>query len=101
MDFAVVSFVTKYQYHRAEKLMSKEERIDLIESAIMDGSDIEMIYLKGKDEKSTRRITPQSIGDMVHMGKKYLGMVAYCHERQEERVFAVARILEMKKVGQG
>lgn len=35
---------------------------------------------------------------MVHMGKKYLGMVAYCHEREEERVFAVARILEMKRV---
>lgn len=35
---------------------------------------------------------------MAHMGKKYLGMVAYCHERGEERVFAVARILEMQKV---
>ncbi len=46
MDFAVVSFVTKYQYHRAEKLMSKDERIELIESAIMENSDIEMIYLK-------------------------------------------------------
>ncbi len=98
MDFSVVSFVTKYQYHRAERLMSKEERIELIESAIMDSVDLEMVYLKGKDEKSTRRVTPESIGDMVHMGKKYLGMVAYCHERQEDRVFAVARILEMKRV---
>lgn len=61
MDFSVVSFVTRYQYHRAEKLMSKEERIELIESAIMESSDIEMVYLKGKDEKSTRKITPMSI----------------------------------------
>lgn len=41
--------------------MSKEERIELIESAIMESSDIEMVYLKGKDEKSTRKITPMSI----------------------------------------
>lgn len=96
MDFTVVSFVTKYQYRIAERAMSKEDRIDFIERAILDVADIEMIYLKGKDEKSNRRVTPKSIGDMVHMGKKYLGMVAYCHARGEERVFAVARILEMK-----
>ena len=98
MDFAIVSFLTRYQYKIAEKNLSREDRILFIEQAIMDGVDIEMIYLKGKDEKSTRRVTPESIGDMAHMGKKYLGMVAYCHERQEERVFAVARILEMKRI---
>lgn len=98
MDYAIVRFLTRYQYRLAERALSKEDRICFIEQAIMDQSDIQMIYLKGKDEKSTRRITPQSIGDMVHMGKKYLGMVAYCHERQEERVFAVARILEMERV---
>ncbi len=98
MDHAIVRFLTRYQYRIAEQQMSKEERINLIESAIMSGEDIDMVYLKGKDEKSNRRITPISIGDMVHMGKKYLGMVAHCHERGEERVFAVARILEMKKI---
>lgn len=98
MDSAIVRFLTRYQYRIAEQQMSREDRIDFIESAIMDGQDIEMVYLKGKDEKSNRRITPISIGDMAHMGKKYLGMVAHCHERGEERVFAVARILEMKKV---
>ena len=100
MDFSVVSFVTKYQYRIAEREMSKEDRIEFIERAIMDQADIDMVYLKGKDEKSTRRVTPKSIGDMVHMGKKYLGMVAYCHAREEERVFAVARILEMRLTGE-
>ena len=61
MDFAVVSFVTKYQYRIAEREMSKEDRIDFIERAIFDEKDIEMVYLKGKDEKSSRRVTPKSI----------------------------------------
>ncbi len=98
MDYAVTRFVTQYQYRIAEKQMGKEDRIRFIEQSILNAKDIDMLYLKGKDEKSRRRVTPRSIGDMVHMGKKYLGMVAFCHERQEERVFAVARILEMKQV---
>lgn len=46
MDFDIVSFLTRYQYRIAERSMSKEERIDFIESAIMESKDIEMIYLK-------------------------------------------------------
>jgi len=46
MDFDIVSFLTRYQYRIAEKSMSKEERINFIESAIMESKDIEMIYLK-------------------------------------------------------
>ncbi len=98
MDSRVVSFITRYQYRIAEKKMSREERMDFIESAIFSGDDIEMVYLKWKDEKSLRRITPESIGQMMHLGKSYLGMVAMCHTRWEERVFAVARILEMKRI---
>ena len=98
MDSRVISFVTRYQYKLAEKKMWKEERINFIEWAILEGDDIEMLYLKWKDEKSLRRITPKSIGQMMHLGKSYLWMVAYCHTRWDERVFAVARILEMKRI---
>ena len=36
MDSAIVRFLTRYQYRIAEQQMSREDRIDFIESAIMD-----------------------------------------------------------------
>ena len=96
MDRRVVEFVTKYQYHLAEKRLPLHEKISFIEDAIKTGKQLEIVYLKTKDEKSKRVITPLSVGELEYSGKKFPGLKAFCTKRMDERVFHIERILEMK-----
>ena len=96
LDYAVIKFLTKYQYQQAEKILSKEDRIEIIKNAIQNKKKLRMIYLKGKDEKSERTIQPIFMGDMEYAGRSFLGMKAFCCSRSGERVFNVERILELE-----
>ncbi len=96
MDRRVVEFVTKYQYHLAEKRLPLHERISFIEDAIKTGKQLEIVYLKTKDEKSRRIITPLSVGELEYSGKRFPGLKAFCTKRMDERVFHIERILEMR-----
>ncbi len=96
LDYRVRDFVTKYQYKRSEELMPLQEKIGLIKDAIEDGRWLEIIYLKREDEKSSRRIKPLAVGQMNYKGIEYVGVQALCALRQQERVFRVDRILELK-----
>ena len=57
------------------------------------------MYLKTKDEKSKRVITPLSVGELEYSGKKFPGLRTLCLSRQEERGFHMERILEMRVKG--
>ena len=94
MDWHVVRFLTQFQYAQAEKTLSLEDKMSLICNAIKNKSDLQITYLKGKDEKSRRKIQPKKMGHMTYAGKEYLGLIAHCHTRNDERVFNVERILE-------
>ena len=96
MDRRVVEFVTKYQYHLAEKRLPLHEKISFIEEAIKTGKQLEIVYLKTKDEKSKRIITPLSVGELEYSGKRFPGLKAFCTKRMDERVFHIERILEMR-----
>ncbi len=96
MDRRVVDFVTRYQYRKAKDLQPLEERIGLIERAIREKKELEILYLKTKDEKTRRVIRPSFVGDMEYGGRKFRGVRAFCTKRMEERVFHIERILEMK-----
>lgn len=96
MDRRVVEFVTKYQYHLAEKRLPLHEKISFIEDAIKTGKQLEIVYLKTKDEKSKRVITPLSVGEFEYSGKRFPGLKAFCTKRMDERVFHIERILEMR-----
>ena len=98
MDRRVMEFLTQYQYQISEKWLPLPEKVKLIESAVKDQQKLKMVYLKNGDEKSTRIITPQSVGWMEYLGKPFLGMNAFCHHRNEARVFRVDRILEMEMI---
>jgi predicted DNA-binding transcriptional regulator YafY len=74
-----------------------EEKLNLIKSAIKRNQRIEILYLKNKDVKSRRIISPSFVGEMEYSGKTYLGMEAFCHLRNDRRVFRVDRILEIKE----
>jgi len=96
MDWKVVKFLTRYQYGFSEKNLSMEDKVRIIEAAIKDRSRLDIVYLKSNDEKSRRTIEPRRMGKMEYMGKPYMGIEAFCHKRQEDRIFRVDRILEMK-----
>lgn len=98
MDWRVVKFLTGYQYQISDKALSLDDKIALIKKAISEKRELEITYLKAQDEKSRRKITPQTVGKMEYMGKSYIGVEAYCHSRRDTRVFRVDRILEMKVV---
>ena len=64
----------------------------ILERAIREKIDLKMRYYTGsRGEFSERIITPIAIS-----AEKYL--IAYCHSRQEERVFRLSRILQLSPV---
>jgi predicted DNA-binding transcriptional regulator YafY len=93
-----VKFTTDYQYELSEKQLPLDAKIQLIDKAIDNNSSLEITYLKPKDEKSRRIIKPESVGEMEYKGKKYIGVWAYCLERQDYRSFRVDRILKVKEI---
>lgn len=98
LDWPVVRFLTDYQYALSARNLSLEDKIALIERAIAEKKNLEMIYLKGKDEKSSRTIKPLWFGEMEYKEVLFLGLEAFCYARQDNRTFNVERILELKVV---
>jgi predicted DNA-binding transcriptional regulator YafY len=97
MDWQVVKFLTGLQYAKAEKQLSREDKLQMIAAAIEDERDLEITYLKAKDEKSKRMIRPLFMGEMEYSGHPFLGLSAFCLERREKRTFNVDRILAISK----
>jgi ATP-dependent exoDNAse (exonuclease V) alpha subunit len=98
IDWRVIDFVTKYQYKLSEERLPLEKKVEIIKEAIERDAKLEIIYLKAKDEKSTRTIMPRYVGEMEYSGRTYLGMEAFCLARQDTRVFRVDRILEIREI---
>ena len=71
--------------------------MEMIRAAIENQTPLEIVYLKPSDEKTTRVIRPEAVGEMEYRGKTYTGMKAFCLMRNEERVFRVDRILQIKE----
>jgi hypothetical protein len=98
MDWKVVKFMTKFQYKLSEDRCPAEEKINLMRSAIERQQKIEITYLKNNDVKSRRVITPVLVGEMEYHGKPFKGIEAFCHLRNEKRIFRIDRILEIREV---
>ncbi len=96
MDWHIVRFLTQFQYKRSDTAMPLSEKMRYIETAIASEQKLHITYLKSNDEKSKRVIGPREIGEMEYLGKKFLGLEAYCFSRQEVRIFRIDRILEMR-----
>ena len=95
MDWHIVKFLTRIQYDKAEQKCSHDDKLQIIHSAIKEKKNLDILYLKAKDEKSRRTIRPLSVGEMEYNGHPFVGMNAYCLMRKEKRVFNVDRILEV------
>ena len=96
-----MDFLTKYQYKKAEAACPVDSKVELIREAIENEASLEIVYLKPSDEKTTRVVSPKSVGEMEYRGKKYLGMRAFCLKRNDERTFRIDRILDIKEVLDG
>lgn len=99
MDWRVVKFLTRFQTSKAEEKMGPAEKRRLVREAISEGRDLEIHYLKPDDTKSRRRIRPESIEEMEYAGRRFEGVRAYCHEREDMRTFKIDRMLEVKILG--
>jgi len=95
MDWQVVKFLTRRQYDLAERQFPREEKIRIIEEAVKKRKNLEITYLKAKDEKTRRTIRPLAVGEMEYNGHPFFGLEAVCLMRREKRVFNVDRILEI------
>jgi len=95
MDWQVVKFLTRFQYHQAERNLPREEKIRLLREAIEKKQGLEIVYLKSKDEKSRRVIKPLVVGEMEYNGHPFFGLEAVCMTRRAKRVFNVDKILEI------
>jgi len=98
MDFKVMDFLTKYKYRISRQEMPIAKKVELIKKAIEEKKKLKIIYLKTNDEKSTRIITPELVGDLQYANKTFLGMAGYCFERGDKRVFRVDRILKIELI---
>ena len=96
MDWQVVKFLTGLQYAKAALKLSREQKIGILEAAFHEKQVVEIVYLKAKDEKSTRKIRPLHVEEMEYNGHPYLGLYAYCLMRRQNRVFNVDRILDIR-----
>ncbi len=96
-DFRIFEFLTGYQYRKAEAALPKTDKIALIKTTIREKGLLEIVYLKGNDTKTTRTVRPLTLGDEEYQGKQFMGMKALCMLREDERMFSVDRILEIKK----
>jgi ATP-dependent DNA helicase PIF1 len=97
LDYDVLKFVRNFQYQQSETNLPLDQKIALIEETLKGKQSLEITYLKANNEKSQRVVTPTGVGTMTYQDKPYLGMKGFCHTSQEERVFRVDRILEMKR----
>jgi hypothetical protein len=96
LDRRIEKFLTGIEVQIARKEWDGEAIVELLARAIDDGSRVEMVYLKGDTTRTTRVVTPQSLGAMAYSGTGFPGLVAFCHLRGEVRTFNVDRILQAR-----
>jgi len=96
MDYRVVKFLTSFQYKKSEEKMPVKDKEALLRKAAREKTKLEIVYLKSKDEKSKRVILPLKVAKMEYLGFEYVGLEAFCYLRNENRIFRVEKILEIK-----
>ncbi|MCJ7587945.1 MAG: AAA family ATPase [Candidatus Aminicenantes bacterium] len=96
LDYEIVRFLTRFQYKKADEKLSYAAKVAMINEAISEGRDLEILYLKPDDTKTRRRIRAESIEMLDFKGKRFEGVVAYCYKHEEQRHFRIDRMLEVE-----
>lgn len=98
LDSRIVQFLTHFQYRHAEKTLPIKDKIALLERAVDEGKQLEIVYLKSTNLKTKRTIKPLFVGPMEYGNKTFFGLRAFCTMRMEERNFNVEKILEIREI---
>ena len=96
MDTRVREFITNFQYKLSSQNLSRKEKEKILKYAIKNRKEVKITYLKVKDEKTVRTVTPFKVGEITFNGKKIPVLIGYCHLRKEKRVFHLDRILSIE-----
>lgn len=97
-DSRIYRFMTAYQYRKSAQIHSSSDKIALIQEAIDAKLGMEMVYLKANDTKSERIIRPLKVGNETYQGKLFPALRAWCSDSNQEQIFHVGRILEIRKI---
>src|SRR5262249_14850275 len=76
--------------------VGEPNQLAAVRDAVAAHARIEIDYLSGKDELTTRRIDPEVV--FYATGQWYAG--AYCHLARDERMFRVDRIRAVRPTGE-
>lgn len=96
VDYRIPKFMTEFQYQKSATQVSVDDKQALIERAIKTRTPVKITYLKPNDTKLSRIIDALSLGPEEYKGQPFTGLRAYCHERQNNRIFRIDRILEIE-----
>ncbi len=96
MDKRVAEFLTEYQYEISRKKFSQEEKQRIINEAIEKKLALEIVYLKENNQRNRRSIVPKNLRSLQQGGQTHWGVEAFCLQRQEDWIFRLKYILELK-----
>jgi ATP-dependent DNA helicase PIF1 len=96
-DKEVVTFVNSLKRHIPLMQLSIEERVELIKDSLAKQQSLEIVYLNATNEKSTRHVTPTYVGLLQYQTIPYMGMKGFCHTSQEDKIFRIDRMMEIKE----
>ena len=99
LDERIVKFLTQFQFDQAHDKLGLDDRLKLLKKAAKLGHRVKITYLRDRDEKSTRVIRPEIVGEMHHQGATFAGVKGFCETFQAVRTFKVGNILEMEDLG--
>jgi ATP-dependent DNA helicase PIF1 len=97
-DHRISAYLTNDAYKKADRADPSNSRQAKIEHAIAEKRAIKITYLKPDDTRSSRIINPLSIGEEEYKGKTFIGLRAFCRERNDNRIFRIDRILQIDDI---
>jgi ATP-dependent DNA helicase PIF1 len=94
-DHKIGRFLIADQTQAAAKRLPLDDKVTMINQAVAARQALQITYIKPDETTTTRVIDPLSVGPEAYRGTEFLGLRAWCHERQDNRIFRVDRILEI------
>jgi ATP-dependent DNA helicase PIF1 len=89
--------VRQFMESNVLKLSALPGSVELIEDAIRESAMLDIVYVKNDGEKTERRVMPRALGHHRYQERPFLGLKAFSLVDQQELLFSLDRILEIRK----
>jgi ATP-dependent exoDNAse (exonuclease V) alpha subunit len=100
LDYKMVKALIQIQLVLDRRSSADVNFEQILKDAIKNKQKLEMVYIKANNVKSKRIITPIEIDKHRTYGVKnteFNGLLAFCHTRNDDRVFNIDRISSLEK----